>query len=209
MAETRERRQIASFLGLCKYYRDLILSFAHISEVLDSLYRRRNPSKNSSSSCSIPESCGFLIPSAPSFSKPMAVASQSEQCSNNALMTRASSTQWASSSKALTGSERNYAAYEVELYAVIRVVEDFRMFLLGRELCFCKQIMQPLAILVGKICPRLPGSNARSFASQNNTLRSNTRKVWTTSSQMSFHVCPSPAQHTSRNPLPSTKPIEK
>ena len=34
---------------------------------------------------------------------------------------------------ALTGSERNYAAYEVELYAVVRAVEHFRMFLLGKE----------------------------------------------------------------------------
>ena len=49
-------------------------------------------------------------------------------------MTRASSTQWTSFFKALTGVERNYAAYEVELYTVIRVVEHFRMCLLGREL---------------------------------------------------------------------------
>ena len=36
-------------------------------------------------------------------------------------------------SKALSGSERNYAAYEVELYAVFRAVEHIRMFLLGKE----------------------------------------------------------------------------
>ena len=36
-------------------------------------------------------------------------------------------------SRALTGSERNYAAYEVKLYAVVRLVEHFRMFLLGKE----------------------------------------------------------------------------
>ncbi len=36
-------------------------------------------------------------------------------------------------SRALTGSERNYAADEVDLYAVVRAVEHFRMFLLGRE----------------------------------------------------------------------------
>ncbi len=35
--------------------------------------------------------------------------------------------------RALTGSERNYAAYEVELYAVVRALEHFRMFLLGIE----------------------------------------------------------------------------
>ena len=36
-------------------------------------------------------------------------------------------------SRALTGSERNYAAYELELYAVVWAVENFRIFLLGRE----------------------------------------------------------------------------
>ncbi len=36
-------------------------------------------------------------------------------------------------SKALSGSERNYAEYEVKLYAVVNAVEHFRMFLLGKE----------------------------------------------------------------------------
>ena len=36
-------------------------------------------------------------------------------------------------SRALTGSERNYAAYELVMYAVVRAIEHFRMFLLGRE----------------------------------------------------------------------------
>ena len=36
-------------------------------------------------------------------------------------------------SRAFTGSERNYSAYEVKLYAVVRAVEHFRMFLLGKE----------------------------------------------------------------------------
>ena len=36
-------------------------------------------------------------------------------------------------SRALSGPERNYAAYELELYAVVRAVEHFRMFLVGRE----------------------------------------------------------------------------
>ena len=35
-------------------------------------------------------------------------------------------------SRALTDSERNYVAYEVEHYAVVRAVEHFRMFLLGK-----------------------------------------------------------------------------
>ena len=37
-------------------------------------------------------------------------------------------------SRALTGSEGNHAEYDIELYAVMRAVEHFRMFLLGKEL---------------------------------------------------------------------------
>ena len=36
-------------------------------------------------------------------------------------------------SSALFGSELNYAAYEVELYALVRAVEHIRVFLLGKE----------------------------------------------------------------------------
>ena len=36
-------------------------------------------------------------------------------------------------SKSFTGSERNYIAYELEMFTVVRAVEHFRMFLLGKE----------------------------------------------------------------------------
>ena len=36
-------------------------------------------------------------------------------------------------SRSLTGSERIYVAYELEMYAMVRAVENFRVFLLGRE----------------------------------------------------------------------------
>ena len=36
-------------------------------------------------------------------------------------------------SRALIGSEGNYAAYELKMYAVVRAIEHFRMYLLGRE----------------------------------------------------------------------------
>ena len=36
-------------------------------------------------------------------------------------------------SRAVIGSDRNYATYELEISAVVRTVEHFRMFLLGRE----------------------------------------------------------------------------
>ncbi len=37
-------------------------------------------------------------------------------------------------SRSLTGSERNYVAYELEMYAVVRAVEHFRMCI-ARERC--------------------------------------------------------------------------
>lgn len=36
------------------------------------------------------------------------------------------------SSRALSLSERNYIAYELEMYAVVRAKEHFRIYLLGR-----------------------------------------------------------------------------
>ena len=36
-------------------------------------------------------------------------------------------------SRALTGSKRNYGAYKLEMYAVVRAVEHFRMLLLDRD----------------------------------------------------------------------------
>ena len=37
----------------------------------------------------------------------------------------------------LSSSERNYAAYEVELYAVVRFVKHFCIFLIGKEFLLC------------------------------------------------------------------------
>ena len=36
-------------------------------------------------------------------------------------------------SRSLTGSKLNYVASELEMYAVVRAVEHFRMFLLGKD----------------------------------------------------------------------------
>ena len=55
-------------------------------------------------------------------------------------------------SRGLTGSERNYAAYELELYAVVRAVEHFRMFLLGKEF-FLRTEHAPLCNLLRRDLP--------------------------------------------------------
>ena len=83
-------------------------------------------------------------------------------------------------SKALTGSGRNYAPYEVKLYAVVSAVEHFRMILIGNKSFSCVPTMQPFAISFEEIFPQLPESNVGSFASHNTTSRSNTREDRTT-----------------------------
>ena len=56
-------------------------------------------------------------------------------------------------SRVLTVSERNYAAYEVELYAVVRAVEHFKMFLLGKE-CLLRTDHAALRTLLRRDLPR-------------------------------------------------------
>ena len=48
-------------------------------------------------------------------------------------------------SKAYSGNERNYAAEYIKLYAVLRVVEQFRMLRLCRELLILKVVILHLS----------------------------------------------------------------
>ena len=106
-------------------------------------------------------------------------------------------------SKALSGSERNYAAYEVELYAVIRAVEHFRMFLLGKE--FLRRTDHAaLRNLFRRDLSPAAGSNDGYYVTQNTTLKLYIREAKTMSSQTSSLDCPSQLQKVSRNYFPST-----
>ena len=68
-------------------------------------------------------------------------------------------------SRSLTGSERNYVAYKLEMYSVVRAVEHFRMFLLGSF--YCILIMRHSAIYFAEIYPRQLGLSGGSYDSLN------------------------------------------
>ena len=133
---------LASFLGLCGYYRDLIPAFAHISDPLYKASRSDNIEWTSSLDASFEQLKRQLL-------EPRIVRMPDPQ-HNFILETDASRIALGAVlkqhfedsglehpvgffSRSLTGSERNYAAYELEMYAVVRAVEHFRVFLLGRE----------------------------------------------------------------------------
>ena len=142
MAQARQNTGLASFLGLCNYYRDLIPSFANLS---DALYKASRPE---------------FIKWTPSLDKQLEDLNQqllqprivrlpdpqrdfiletdgSRIALGSVLKQRFEDTGLEHPvgffSRALIGSERNYAVYELELYPVVRAVENFRMFLLGCE----------------------------------------------------------------------------
>ena len=62
----------------------------------------------------------------------------------------------------LTGSERNYVAYEWEMYAVVRAIEHFRRFLLGKEILL-PPITQHSAIYFEEIYPQQLELNDGSY----------------------------------------------
>ena len=68
-------------------------------------------------------------------------------------------------SKALSGVERNYVACELELYSIVRAVEHFRLFLLGRVLFL--NVHATFEIFYASIFARPPGSNFGSCAIPN------------------------------------------
>ena len=77
---------------------------------------------------------------------------------------------------ALSGFERNYAAYEFKLYAVVRAVEHFRIFFLGKEFLLRTDPAVLQNILRRDLPPQLVLS-AGSFASTNTPSKSSTREA--------------------------------
>ena len=134
--------QLASFLGLCNYYRDLIPSFAQISDPVYKVSR----ADIIEWTFSLDESFEALkqqllqprIVRLPDPDKPFVLETDGSRIALGAVLKQRFEETGLEHpvgfySRALSGSERNYAAYEVELYAVVRAVEHFRMFLLGKE----------------------------------------------------------------------------
>ena len=91
-------------------------------------------------------------------------------------------------SRALSGSERNYAAYKVELYVVVRAIDHFRMFLLGKEFLL-RTDHSDLRDLLKRDIPRPAGSNDGYVVSRSTASKLNTREAKTTSLQTSSFDC--------------------
>jgi len=132
--------ELASFLGLCNYYRDLVPSFAHTSDLLYQSSRKRYIEWTSALESAFEElktkllerpivrlsdpQLSFILETDASTVAVGAVLKQKFLDTNLEHPV-------AFFSRALSGSERNYSVYELEMYAVVRAVEHFRIYLLG------------------------------------------------------------------------------
>ena len=133
---------LASFLALCNYYRTLVPSFAHVSDLLYKASKMKVIKWTADLSTKFDELKALML-SAPVVLLPdvdrefMLKTDGSKVALGAVLKLRFDDTALVHPvgfiSRALSGSERKHAAYELEMYAVVRAVEHFRMFLLGRE----------------------------------------------------------------------------
>ena len=133
---------LASFLGLCNYYRDLIPSFAHISDPLYKVSRSEYIEWTSALEASFDnlkeQLCQPRIVRMPDPQRDFILETDGSRIAVGAVLKQKFEDTGLEHpvgffSRALSGSERNYVAYELEMYAVVRAVEHFRMFLLGKE----------------------------------------------------------------------------
>ena len=133
--------ELASFLGFCNYYRDLVPDFAHLSDALykktrvaslewtsdlDSAFQQLKTRMLDLPLIKLPDpSREFVLETDASKVAVGAVLKQNFDSVGGEFPV-------AFFSRALTITERNYSAYELEMYAVVRAVERFRVYLLGR-----------------------------------------------------------------------------
>ena len=134
--------RLASFHGLCNYYRDLIPAFAHTSDALYKVFRADEVPWTEALKSKFEELKQQLlqprIVRLPNPERPFILETDGSRVAVRAVLKQRFDNTGLEHpmgffSRALTGSERNYAAYEVELFAVVRAVAHFRMFELGKE----------------------------------------------------------------------------
>ena len=133
---------LASFLGLCNYYRELIPSFAHVSDPLYKASRQEFIEWTPQLTASFEELKRQLleprIVRMPDPQRDFILETDASRVALGAVLKQKFDDTNLEHpvgffSRSLTGSERNYVAYELEMYAVVRAVEHFRVFLLGKE----------------------------------------------------------------------------
>ena len=134
--------KFASFLGLCNYYRDLIPNFAHISCPLYKVSRSSivewTPELNFSFDKLKQQLLEPWIVRMPDPQRDFILETDGSRIVLGPVLKQKLDETGLEHpvgfvSRSLTYSERNYVAYELEMYAVVRAVEHFRMFLHGKE----------------------------------------------------------------------------
>ena len=133
---------LASFLDPCNYYSDIIRSFAHLSDAFFKASRLKFIEWTPSHDKQFKDLKHQLLqPRIVPLSDPQRdfiLESEGSRTAHGGVVKQIFEDTGLEQpvgffSRALTGSERNYAAYELELNAVVRAIENFCMFLLDRE----------------------------------------------------------------------------
>ena len=133
---------LAGFLGFCNYYRDLVPAFANASDSLYKASKAKTITWTPELATKFEELKKLMLMAPvvrlPKVEESFILETDASQVALGAVMKQRFLDTGLEHpvgffSKALSGSERNYSAYELEMYAVVRAVEHFRMFLLGRE----------------------------------------------------------------------------
>ena len=133
-------RDMASFLGLCSYYRKLIAHFADLSDIL---YKVSRESKIEATieleekfAQLKQELCDSIALRLPDPAKSFILETDASLIAVGAVLKQSNEDgEYPTTfySRALTISQRNYSTYERELFAVVKACESFRVFLLGNQ----------------------------------------------------------------------------
>ena len=137
---------MASFLGLCNYYRRLI---PHFAEWAEPMYKKVLESKVLSSEVFQTafaklkgELCDSVALQLPNPNKPFVVETNARTYAVGAVLLQSEGEEEYPTlfySQALNAAQRNYSTYERELLAVEKACDAFRVYLLGREFSHRKE----------------------------------------------------------------------
>ena len=135
---------IASFLGLCNYYRSLAPELANIADVLYQSVNEKSLEWTSSHQSAF-ESIKSVLSSKrivhlPDTSRSFILETDASEIALGAVLKQTFTTPAGDPverpvsfySKSLTATERRYSTYERELLAVVKATHHYRVFLLGR-----------------------------------------------------------------------------
>ena len=177
--------ELASFLGFCNYYRDLVPDFARLSDPLNKKTRVENLEWTSELDSTFHQLKTQMLKIAliklPDPEGEFVLETDASKVAVGAILEQNFSSAGgefpvAFFSRALTTTERNNSAYELEMDAVVRAVERFRVYLLGK-LFLLRTDHLALLNLVKRDLPPTTRVQSGSFDFRNTTSASNIRKA--------------------------------